>query len=74
MQIARVLGPLVATRKHPKLEAGKLLLIQPLGLDDTPRGRSLLAIDSVGAAARPPFPSIRPSRPSTRPSSASSTR
>jgi ethanolamine utilization protein EutN len=49
MQIARVLGPLVATRKHPKLEAGKLLLVQPLGLDDTPRGRPLLSIDAVGA-------------------------
>ena len=49
MQIARVLGPLVATQKHPKLEGAKLLLVQPIALDDSPRGASFLAIDSVGA-------------------------
>ena len=31
------------------LEAAKLLLVQPLNLDDTPRGNALLAIDGVGA-------------------------
>ena len=49
MQIARVLGPLVATQKHHKLHGGKLLLVQPLLPDDTPRGVPLLAVDSVGA-------------------------
>jgi ethanolamine utilization protein EutN len=49
MQIARVLGPLVATQKHHTLEGGKLLLVQPLTLGQTPRGAPLLAIDSVGA-------------------------
>ncbi len=49
MQIARVVGTVVSTQKHRKLEAAKLLLVQPLNLDDTPRGHALLAIDGVGA-------------------------
>jgi len=49
MQIGRVVGTLVATQKHRKLEGAKLLLVQPLTLDDQPRGTPLLAVDSVGA-------------------------
>jgi ethanolamine utilization protein EutN len=49
VQIARVVGTVVATQKNRKLEGAKLLLVQPLTLDDTPRGTTLLAIDSVGA-------------------------
>ena len=49
MQIARVVGTVVATQKHRKFEGAKLLLVQPLNLDDTPRGTALLAVDTVGA-------------------------
>jgi microcompartment protein CcmK/EutM len=49
MQIARVIGTVVATKKHRAFEGAKLLLVQPVTLDDTPRGAPLLAIDSVGA-------------------------
>jgi len=49
MQIARVVGTLVATQKHRKFEGAKLLLVQPLNMDDTPRGVALLAVDGVGA-------------------------
>jgi ethanolamine utilization protein EutN len=49
MQIGRVVGTVVATQKHRKVEAAKLLLVQPLTLDDRPRGTAVLAIDSVGA-------------------------
>ncbi|HMF93740.1 MAG TPA: EutN/CcmL family microcompartment protein [Vicinamibacterales bacterium] len=49
MQIARVVGTVVATQKHPKFDGAKLLLVQPLNIDDTPRGSTLLAIDGVGA-------------------------
>jgi ethanolamine utilization protein EutN len=49
MQIGRVIGTLVATQKHGKLEGAKLLLVQPLTLEDTPRGAPVLTIDSVGA-------------------------
>jgi ethanolamine utilization protein EutN len=49
MQIGRVVGTLVATQKHRKLDGAKLLLVQPLTLDDRPRGTPVLTIDSVGA-------------------------
>jgi ethanolamine utilization protein EutN len=49
MQIARVVGTVVATQKNRKLEGAKLLLVQPLTLDDQPRGTVLLAVDAVGA-------------------------
>ena len=49
MQLGRVIGTLVATQKHRKLEGAKLLLVQPLTLDDQPRGVPVLTIDSVGA-------------------------
>jgi microcompartment protein CcmK/EutM len=49
MQIARVVGTVVSTQKNRKLEGAKLLLVQPLAIDDTPRGVALIAIDSVGA-------------------------
>ena len=49
MQIARVVGSVVSTQKHRTFEGAKLLLVQPLNLDDTSRGSVLLAIDGVGA-------------------------
>ncbi len=49
MQICRVVGTVVATQKHRKFEGAKLMLVQPLNIDDTPRGNALLAVDGVGA-------------------------
>jgi len=49
MQIARVVGTVVSTQKHPKFEGAKLLLVQPLTVDDAPKGPALLAVDGVGA-------------------------
>jgi ethanolamine utilization protein EutN len=49
MQIGRVIGTVVATQKHRKFEGAKLLLVQPLNMDETPRGVALLAVDGVGA-------------------------
>ena len=49
MQLARVVGTVVATQKHRKFEGAKLLMVQPLNLDETPRGSALLAVDGVGA-------------------------
>jgi ethanolamine utilization protein EutN len=49
VQIARVIGTVVATQKHRQFEGAKLLLVQPLNIDDTPRGNALLAVDGVGA-------------------------
>jgi microcompartment protein CcmK/EutM len=49
LQLARVIGTVVATQKHPKFEGAKLLLVQPITLDDKLRGTALLAVDAVGA-------------------------
>jgi ethanolamine utilization protein EutN len=49
MQIARVIGTVVSTQKHRTFEGAKLMLVQPLNADDSPRGAALLAIDGVGA-------------------------
>ncbi len=52
MIVGRVVGPLVATQKHRKFEGATLLLVQPLGEGDQPRGPVLLAVDTVGAGVR----------------------
>jgi ethanolamine utilization protein EutN len=49
VHIARVVGTLVATRKHERFEGTKLLLVQPIAPDGADRGTAMLAIDSVGA-------------------------
>jgi ethanolamine utilization protein EutN len=49
MQIAEVVGTVVATQKNRKLEGAKLLLVQPLTLAGEHRGTTLLAVDAVGA-------------------------
>ncbi len=49
MQIARVVGTVVATQKHRKFEGAKLLLVQPLSPEGAPRGNAFLAVDGVGA-------------------------
>lgn len=49
MQIARVIGTVVATQKNRKLAGAKLLLVQPLTLEGESKGVALIAIDAVGA-------------------------
>jgi microcompartment protein CcmK/EutM len=49
MQVARVIGDVVATRKDANLDALKLLILQPLAADGSAVGRTLVAVDSVGA-------------------------
>ena len=49
MQLAKVVGTVVATRKDDSLSAITLLLVQPLGADRQPSGRVLVAVDAVGA-------------------------
>ena len=49
MQLARVIGDVVATRKEPAYEGVKLLVIQPLTADGGDLGRPLVAVDAVGA-------------------------
>ena len=49
MFLARVVGEVVATIKHPELEGRTLLLVQPLAPDDTPRGARVIALDAAQA-------------------------
>lgn len=49
MLIARVIGEMVATRKHPSHEGRNLLLVQPLQLDGSNRGDAVVALDAIGA-------------------------
>jgi ethanolamine utilization protein EutN len=49
MQLARVIGDVVATHKDPNFHSMTLLLVQPIGADGKDVGRPLVAVDSVGA-------------------------
>ena len=49
MQIAKVIGDVVITRKDENLTGVTLLVLQPLAPDGSAVGRTLVAVDSVGA-------------------------
>ncbi len=49
MQLARVIGDVVATRKDPGFDSTKLLILQPINANGQTVGRTLVAVDSVGA-------------------------
>jgi microcompartment protein CcmK/EutM len=49
MQLALVIGDVVVTRKDAKLESLKLLVLQPLTPEREPAGRTIVAVDAVGA-------------------------
>ncbi len=49
MQLARVVGTVVATRKDASLAGMTLLVVQPLTPDRQPAGRPIVAVDAVGA-------------------------
>ena len=49
MQLARVVGDVVATHKDAQLSGIKLLIVQPLTPEGEPAGRSIVAVDAVGA-------------------------
>ena len=49
MQLARVIGDVVASRKDENLTGIKLLIVQPLTPEREPAGRPLVAVDAVGA-------------------------
>jgi ethanolamine utilization protein EutN len=47
--IARVVGNVVATQKEASHEGKKILLIQPLDLENQPMGDVIVALDAVDA-------------------------
>ena len=49
MQIARVIGNVVATVKNKSLKGRKFLIVQTLDADLNERGKPMVALDAVGA-------------------------
>jgi microcompartment protein CcmK/EutM len=49
MQLAKVIGDVVVTMKDEHLHGVKLMVLQPLAPDGSAIGRTLVAVDAVGA-------------------------
>ena len=49
MQLAKVVGDVVITRKDENLTGIKLMVLQPIAADGSNIGRTLVAVDAVGA-------------------------
>ena len=49
MQLARVVGEVVATIKDANLSGIKMLVVQPIAASGEDTGRALVALDSMGA-------------------------
>jgi len=49
MQLARVIGEVVSTMKDANLIGITMLVLQPLAPSGEPAGRTLVALDSIGA-------------------------
>ncbi|MBI2212328.1 MAG: EutN/CcmL family microcompartment protein [Acidobacteria bacterium] len=49
MQLARVVGTVVSSRKEPNITGLKLLVVKPLDEEGRETGNALVAADAVGA-------------------------
>ncbi len=49
MQLAKVVGTVVSTRKEPSLEGLRLMMVRPVDEDGKATGQHLVAADAVGA-------------------------
>ena len=52
MILARVVGTVVATRKDPRLEGKKLLIVKPVSPEGKDEAGYVVAVDTVSAGAR----------------------
>jgi ethanolamine utilization protein EutN len=52
MILARVVGTVVATRKDPRLEGFKLLIVKPVAPDGKDEAGYLIAVDTVSAGSK----------------------
>jgi microcompartment protein CcmK/EutM len=52
MTLARVVGTVVATRKDPRLEGKKLLIVKPVSPEGKDESGYLVAVDTVSAGFR----------------------
>ena len=51
MNLGRVVGPLVASRKEPLMEGMKFLVVRGIDADNSDSGSYVVAVDAVGAGA-----------------------
>ena len=51
MIICNVIGDIVSTVKNEHFKGKKLMIVQPLDLDNNPEGEAFLAIDTVQAGS-----------------------
>jgi ethanolamine utilization protein EutN len=51
MFLGRVIGRVWASVKNPSLESQKLLVVQPVGADLRPVGKTLVCTDTTGAGS-----------------------
>jgi len=49
LQLARVIGTVVATVKNDSLEGRKLLVVQTVNRNLEPNGKPMVAVDAIGA-------------------------
>jgi microcompartment protein CcmK/EutM len=49
MQLAQVVGTVVATRKEGSLDGLRLMLVRPVDEEGRPTGQHLVAVDAVGS-------------------------
>ena len=49
MNVGKVIGTVVASRKDPKLEGLKLLVVQNTDITGSAKGGQVVAVDAVGA-------------------------
>jgi microcompartment protein CcmK/EutM len=49
MILGRVVGNIVSTIKHPVYHGAKILLVEPVGPDNSPGGDLIVAVDTVQA-------------------------
>jgi ethanolamine utilization protein EutN len=52
MILARVVGTIVATRKDPRLEGSKLLIVKPVSAEGQDESGYVIAVDTVGAGSK----------------------
>jgi ethanolamine utilization protein EutN len=52
MLLARVVGTVVSTRKDPRLEGKKLLIVKPISPEGADEAGYLVTVDTVGAGFR----------------------
>jgi ethanolamine utilization protein EutN len=47
MLLGKVIGDVVATQKNSRYEGARVMVVQPINPDGTPRGATMLALDAV---------------------------